>query len=159
MSYKSFYRYISKKKNIFIIRKDGEYFGSYKNVEDALYERDRLIQVDWDVDLWVGLAETNNAYYQITLPPFEHTSTYISEEKECWVVRDKGRNQTYRGRYSSLEEAKKVALIYNANVSHKNKGYCVRRHLNGKNRYFGRYKTREEAENRVKELEKNGWTK
>lgn len=159
MSYRNFYRFISKRGNSFVIRKDGEYYGSYQNIEDALYERDRLVQIDWDVDLWVGLAETNNPYYQITLPPFDREATYISEENECWVVREKGKNQKYRGRYHSLEEAKKVALIYNANVSHKNKGFCVRRNIDGKSTYFGRYRTREEAEKRVKELEKNGWKK
>ena len=131
MSYRNFYRFISKRGNSFVIRKDGEYYGSYQNIEDALYERDRLVQIDWDVDLWVGLAETNNPYYQITLPPFDREATYISEENECWVVREKGKNQ----------------------------GFCVRRNIDGKSTYFGRYRTREEAEKRVKELEKNGWKK
>lgn len=159
MSYRNFYRYIEKRGNRYFIRKDNEYYGSYSRLEDALYERDRLIQVGWDVDLWVNLAETINGYIHIDLPPFNHDPSYISVEKECWVVRDKGKNPRHRGRYPTLEEAKKVALIYDGNISHKREGYSVRRFMNGKSEYYGRYKTRDEAESRVEELKMNGWKK
>lgn len=159
MSYKSFYRYIAKSDGKYHIVKDNERWGTYNRLEDALYERDRLMSVDWDWDKSMELAETNNNYYLIELPPFDHQSTHITFDSECWVVRDSGKNQKYRGRYSSEKEAKRVALIYGAKVSHKNSAYRVQRRINGKTVYFGRYKTYKEAERRVKELERNGWKK
>ena len=159
MSYKGFYRYIFKIDNLYYIIKDGENYGGYKRVEDALYERDRLMAVDWDWDLSLELCETNNNYIHITLPPFNHQPSYITIDNECWVVRGKGREQRYYGRYPTEEEARKVAMIYNANITHKNKAYRVQRRINGKTRYFGRYQTIEKAQERVKELEKNMWRK
>ena len=157
MSYRNFYRYIKKRGNSFVIEKSNVSYGSYTDLAVALYERDRLMKVDWDMDLWVNLAETMNAYIHIDLPPFNHDPSYIAEEKECWVVRGKGKEQRHYGRYPTLEEAKRVALIYNGNISHKSKGYSIRKRINGKSTYFGRYKTLEEAERKVKELKENGW--
>ena len=159
MSYKAFYRYIVKSDGKYHIIKDNERYGTYNTVEDALYERDRLMAVDWDWDKSMELAETNNNYYAIRLPPFDHQSTNITFDAECWVVREKGKNQRYRGTYSTFEEAREVAWIYNANISHKNSAYRVQRRINGKTVYFGRYKTYDEAKQRVKELERNGWKK
>ena len=144
---------------LYRIQKDGEIYGAYKRLEDALYERDRLIAVDWDWDLSLELPETPNNYIHIDLPPFNHQPTHITVDKECWVVRSRGKSQRYYGRYSSEEEAMKVARIYDAKVSHKNKAYRVQRRIDGRTQYFGRYKTLEEAEERVKQLEKNEWRK
>ena len=157
MSYESFYRYIVFKDGLYYIIKNNENYGSYTTLEDALYERDRLIQVDWNWDLSVELAETNNAYYGIELPPFNHNPRYITYNKESWVVRGKGKEQKYRGVYYSLEEAERVALIYDANVCHRKPSYEVSKRIDGRTRYFGRFKTLEEAEKRVKELEKKEW--
>lgn len=159
MSYKNFYKYIVERNGSYTIEKDGESYGIFNNLADALYERDRLIAVDWDLDLSMELPETINGYVHIDLPPFNHQPTNITVDNECWVVREKGKNQRYRGRYPSEEEARRVALIYDANVSHKNKKYRVQKRIGGRTRYFGRYATYEEAENRVKELEMNGWRK
>ena len=156
--YENFYKFISKTKQGFRVDKDGECYGTFKDLPTALFERDRLKAVDWDWEAYVHLPDSYNNYIHIKLPPFEKNPTYISCERECWVVRDKS-SQKHRGRYETLEEAKKVALIYNANVSHKNKGYSVRRWMNGKSHFFGRYKTYEEAEKRVEELERNNWRK
>lgn len=39
---------------------DGGYkihcFGTYKSLEDAMVERDRLVEVDWDLDAWCDLG-------------------------------------------------------------------------------------------------------
>lgn len=159
MSYKNFYKHIVERNGSYVIerRKDGEYYGIFDSLADALYERDRLIAVGWDLDLAMDLPETENIYKYIDLPPFNHQPTNITVDNECWVVREKGKSQRYRGRYPTIDEAMRVARIYNANVSHKNKGYRVQKRINGRTRYFGRYATYEEAEKRVKELEQNGW--
>lgn len=156
-SFKHFYRFIHKFEGKYDIIKDNEKYGRYNSLEDALYERDRLIAVDWDWDKSLELPEYPNNYIHIDLPPFVHQPNYISVDAEHWVVRDKGKSQKYRGRFDNLEDAKKMALIYNANISHRTKGYRVQRRINGRTRYFGRYQTLEEAEERVRELEKQGW--
>lgn len=117
------------------------------------------MQVDWDLDLSMELPETINGYIHITLPPFDHKPSYISCISEHWRVYGKGKIRKYLGKYPTLEEAKKVAMIYNANISHIRKRYEVRRTINHKKVYFGQYKTYEEAQRRVEELEKNGWKK
>lgn len=157
MSYKSFYRYIFKVGNSFIIRKNNEKFGTYNRVEDALYERDRLMAVDWDWDLYMELPETNNNYIHIDLPPFDHDPSYITERSECWVVRGKRPKQKYHGSYNTQEEAKEVALIYNAYVTYVPRKYLIRKKVNGKMKSFGYYDTLDEAEEKVKELMENNW--
>lgn len=157
MAYSSFYRFIKKENNKYRIMYKGEDYGSYDDVADALYDRDRLMSVDWNWDKFCEMVDTINDYRHIDLPPFDHQSSYISMDNECWVVRNGGREQKYRGTYYSEEEANEVAKIYNAKVSHKNKAYRVQRRINGKTKYFGRYKTYEDAQMRVEELEECGW--
>lgn len=159
MSYKGFYRYIVFEKGSYHIVKDNERYGSYRRLEDALYERDRLIAVDWDWDLSMELPETPNNYIHIDLPPFDHMPTNITVDKEHWVVRGKGKEQRYYGRYYDYDEAKRVAMIYNANISHKKEAFRVQKRIKGKTHYFGRYPTMEKAQARVKELEANNWRK
>ena len=53
MSYKGFYKYIIKVGDHYQIMKGNEKFGTYNRLADALYERDRLIAVDWDWDKYV----------------------------------------------------------------------------------------------------------
>lgn len=88
---------------------------------DALYDRDRLEQVDWDIDLWLEMVETPNFYKSIELPTFDKKAeSYISYIPARWRVSRK---------------------------------------IDGKRVYFGTYKSREEAEARVFELQENGWQK
>lgn len=158
MTYSSFYRFIKKENDKYRIMYNGEDYGTYENLAEALYDRDRLINVGWDWDKFCEMEETINGYIHIQLPPFAHESSYITIDSECWVVRNKGKDQKYRGTYYSEEEAKKVAMIYDANIAHKKKRYRVQRRINGKTKYFGRYKTYEEAQRRVEELEECDWS-
>ena len=157
--YENFYKYIYKSTQGYRVVKDNEDYGTFKDLATALFERDRFKSVDWDWDLYVQLPDLNNPYLHIELPPYKNEPKYISHEKEHWIVRDKGGNRTYRGRYMTLEEAKTVARIYDGNITHKNEGFCVRRHINGKSTFFGRYRTWEDAEKRVEELKQNNWCK
>lgn len=159
MSYDSFYRYIRKENDKYWLIKNSERFIDCKTLEEALYERDRFENVGWDWDKYVQLPHTPNNYIHIDLPPFHHKPRYVSVENECWVVNGPRPRRKYYGTYQTLEEAKKVAKIYNAHISHKKKAYKVYRTINGKKQYFGRYPTRELAEKRVEELDKNGWKK
>ena len=145
--------------NSYQIIRNNEKYGTYSTLADALYERDRLIAVDWDWDLAMELAETINAYIHIDLPPFGHEPTNIVEESAHYIVRGKGAKQKYYGTYKTKEEAEKVAMIYNAKINYRPTMFSVKKKKNGKETFYGRYKTREEAERRVEELKKNGWIK
>lgn len=45
-------------------------FGDYKTRADAVHERDILVELNWDVDLWVELETTNPGFTDEDLPPF-----------------------------------------------------------------------------------------
>lgn len=48
-----------------------EKIGPYNNIEDALYERDFLVEHDWNYDLLVEtIDDTNNPYYDMDLPTY-----------------------------------------------------------------------------------------
>lgn len=116
------------------------------------------MQVDWDVESWCQLQDTINGYIHIDLPPFSHKGhKYITRLKEHWVVRSQGRNYRYYGSYNTLEEAKRVSLMYGGRIYHRKEKFRVRKQINNKRRSYGYYDTYEEAERRVKELENNGW--
>ena len=108
MTYSSFYRFIKKENGKYRIMRNGEDYGSYENLAEALYDRDRLINVGWDWDRFCEMEETINGYIHIQLPPFNHEPSYITEDNECWVVRNRGKEQKYRGTFYTEEEAKEV---------------------------------------------------
>ena len=54
----------------------------YSHVEDALYERDFLINHDWDYDLLVeAIDDTKNPYYDMEIPPFPQRSIRNLKER------------------------------------------------------------------------------
>ena len=157
MAYSSFYRYIYFEKDKYWIIKDNERWMDCKTLPEALYERDRLENAEWNWDKYVQLPHTMNGYIHISLPPFDRNVSYINVDRECWVARGHGKRQKYYGTYYTEEEALNVARIYNANISHKNKAYRIQKRIGGRTRYFGRFKTYEEAEERVNELIDIDW--
>ena len=51
--------------------KNLEQYHGYTNVEDALYERDFLVEHDWDYDALVEcIDDTKNPYYDMEIPPY-----------------------------------------------------------------------------------------
>lgn len=158
MTYDGFYRYIFEVNGKYRIIKNAETFLICDTIEEALYERDRLENVNWDWEEYVHMVDTINGYIHIDLPPYSKKYSYITEESEHWMVRGKGKNPKYHGTYSSYDEAEKVARIYNANITYKPVTFAVKKEINGKKKFFGRYKTFEEAENRVLELKLNDWS-
>ena len=105
----AFYRNITRRHNGWQLRKDGEHYGWYENVEDALFDRDRLEQVDWDMGIFVELPEIPNPYYHINLPPYEEVkSSFIQYLPEKWRVQKRiNGKMCYFGTYDSFEEAEK----------------------------------------------------
>lgn len=104
---KAFYRYIYKQGDGYCIKKNNEYYGGYDKLEDALFDRDRLIQTNWNVSLWLELPEIPNPYYHMDLPVFEHDTTYITRLPERYKVQKwvDGKPVIF-GVYDSYDEAK-----------------------------------------------------
>lgn len=142
---------------MYVIRKGNDSYGQFKTIEDALFERDRLVGVNWDIDAWCELPDTPNNYIHIDLPPFEHKARYIVFDKEHWIVMGKGRKYRYYGTYYSKEEALTVCRIYDGRIIHYDDRYRIQKRVNGKNMTFGYFDTYEEAEERLKVLKENGW--
>ena len=76
-------------------------------MEEALFDRDRLEQTNWNVSLWLELPDMPNPYYHIELPPFNHDKTYITRLPERFKVQKRinGKAKVF-GTYESYEEAK-----------------------------------------------------
>lgn len=54
----------------------------YSHVEDALYERDFLVEHDWDYDLLVECIDDNdNPYYSMDLPPYPERKILNLQER------------------------------------------------------------------------------
>ena len=116
----TFYRYIYKRNNGYQIEYQHEHYGWYDDLATALYDRDRLEQVDWDMSVFVELPELPvNPYEHMRLPPFEKNGEHI------------------------------VCI-----PAH----YRIQRRVNGKMKYYGTFKTLDEAREHRDYLNSiNGW--
>lgn len=99
------------------IIKNNEHYGVFNNLEDALFERDALESVAWDIDKLCELPHKENKYYSVELPSFEHIPQYIQIEKRKnkikWIiVKTLGAKRRRFGAYDSLEEAEKMRDLY-----------------------------------------------
>ena len=80
---------------------------SYKNLEDALFERDFLVEHNWDYDLLVyNIDDTLNPYYDMELPPYpERKVRNISERKTYTQELNTLHDVILDGAYSKNEAA------------------------------------------------------
>lgn len=150
----NFYKYISKNGNSYYITKNNENFGSYTRLSDALYERDRLIQADWNWDALMELPETENFYEKMNLPKFIHEYSYICRIAHTYKVY---KNGEYYCSFNGKRNAHDYAKMIGGEVVEENHMYRVQKSVDGKIKHFGSYKTMEEAVNRRDELVKKGW--
>ena len=109
----SFYRYIYKKNNGYVIEKNHVHYGWYEDLRDALHDRDLLEECDWDLGEWVYL-ERENKYKYMNLPPFDTTIknirqyVYKHDLSGRWYIRKRinGKDITF-GYFDKLEDAMK----------------------------------------------------
>ena len=148
------YKYIRRNKSGYVIVKDNEDFGSYSKLSDALYERDRLVKADWDWDALMELPETDNPYEKVALPKFIHEYSYIYRTAQTYKVY---KDDEYWGTTNGKQRAHRLAESIGGYVVEKNIVYIVKKKIDGKTKYFGSYKTLEEAKKRKDELEEKGW--
>ena len=99
------------------IIKGNQYYGAFDKLEDALFERDALESVAWDIDKLCELPPKENKYYNVELPSFEHIPRYIQIEKRKnkvkWIiVKTLGTKRRRFGAYDTLEEAEKARDLY-----------------------------------------------
>ena len=60
-----------------------EHYTGYSNVEDALFERDFLVNHDWDYDYLVeAIDDTVNPYYSMDLPPYPQRIILNNSERD-----------------------------------------------------------------------------
>lgn len=99
------------------IIKGNQYYGAFDKLEDALFERDALESVAWNIDKLCELPHKENKYYNVELPSFEHIPRYIQIEKRKnkvkWIiVKRLGTKRKRFGAYDTLEEAEKARDLY-----------------------------------------------
>ena len=114
----NFYKYIYKQHKGYSIRKNGIHYGYYEDIRDALFDRDRLIDCDWDIEEWVWLPERENPYKNIRLPPKEldRARQYVYKNTRGFSIKKKINGELkYFGTYPTLDEAlsKRDELIKN----------------------------------------------
>lgn len=109
MKNKAFYRNIQRRGLGYQLRKNGEHYGWYDNLADALFDRDRLEQCDWDMSVFVELPEIPNPYEHMDLPPYNDAkATFITHLPERWRIQKRiNGKMCYFGTYDSFEEAEK----------------------------------------------------
>jgi hypothetical protein len=108
MKDKLFYRYIYKQGNGYRIIKDNEHWGWYDDLRLALFDRDMLEQVEWDMVEFLEIPDTiPNPYLHMELPPFEERkATYIQHLPEKWRVQKRIKGKlSYFGTFDTEEEA------------------------------------------------------
>ena len=157
---KKFYKYIQKRGDSYSIIKRGkdgvEWYGTYSKLTDALYERDRLIEADWDWDTLMEMEETENKYESMELPKFIHEMMYIAHTPEVYKVYI---GHKYKGSFRNKSDANEYAEMIGGRVTTVKGKYRVQKSINGKTVYFNQYPTLEEAQKRRDELIENGWIK
>ena len=104
-----FYRNITRRGLGWQLRHNDEHMGWYDRIEDALFDRDRLEQCDWDMSVFVELPEIPNPYDHMKLPRYEERKiTFIQHLPERWRVQKRiDGKMCYFGTYESFEEAEK----------------------------------------------------
>lgn len=125
---KHLYRFIRKRDNRYVIRKNNKHYGTFHKVENAMLERDLLEDVDWNTEALINLPSVvYNRYLEWDLPPFPVSPRNDRYGLPKYVTRGGG------GRFR------------------------VQKLLGGKVYSFGSYRTVEDAVRARDELIKCGW--
>lgn len=97
----------------------GEIYGEYTNITEALYDRDMLVESGWDITEALARNEIPNKYEKMDLPEWGYDK-YISIKKQdkrrYYVIRKTiNGEQKFFGQYKTFKEAydEKERLIAN----------------------------------------------
>lgn len=149
-----FYKYIRKEGNSYTVIKDGESFGSYSKLTDALYERDRLVKCNWEWEDSLELEETPNFYEKMNLPKFERGYSYVYKIANTYRILKDGEIICS---FNTKKDAYGYAKSIGGEVVEDGIKYRVQKRIDGIQVNFGEFKTIEEAYERRDELMENGW--
>ena len=122
------FKYIRKRGKKYII-KNKNTWGTYDKIEDALHDRDLLVEANWDLGEMLSRDEKPNKYYEMDIPNFE-----LKQIK-------KKNNLKY------ITKQRRGDVIY----------YTVQRTVNDSIQRYGYFDTLDEAIVRRDELVKNDW--
>ena len=103
-----FYRYIYPHNNGYQIKKNEVHYGWYDNIYDALFDRDRLEECNWDFEEFVWLPPKENYYKGVVLPPrgLRRPRQNIYPYGKRWRIAKRINGDLHEfGVYDSLEEA------------------------------------------------------
>lgn len=108
------FRNIQRKGELFLIRKNDEYYGTYHNLKDALNDRDIYEKANWDISEALFLENPENKYSDVDNSTYDE---YIKEKEEkkyiykvgdVYTIKKKSKGTVYfYGNYDTFEEAKK----------------------------------------------------
>lgn len=150
----NFYMYIVKCGESYRVLKDNVCYGMYHKLTDALYERDRLMKVNWDWDLAVELPETKNEYEHMYLPKFGRDYQYITHKKGYWKVY---RKYQYLKKFDDYQDAVKFADEVNGRIVKVNPKWVVQKWIDGQTRHFASCDSYDEAVKLRDHLIENNW--
>ena len=118
MGIMDFYKHIRRLKNgSYVIHKNGEPYGTYTDIKDALHDRDILVDCDWDVTEMNARDEIPNKYCDAELPPSRKYITLKRQgNREYFMIRKTiNGEQRFFGQYKTFKEAaeKRDELVKN----------------------------------------------
>lgn len=152
----NFYKYIVKSGNYYKIVKDNTYWGSYRRLTDALYERDRFIECDWIWDDVLQLAETENKYEHMDLPEFKRDFTYVHMIPTHYKVY---KGTKYLDYFVNKKDAYDYAEEVDGRVVSAKVKFRVQKYLNGRTEHFGQFDNVDDAIKRRDEMLEKGWVR
>lgn len=121
------FKYIRKRDGKFVIENE-IVWGRYDNIEDALYDRDVMVDSEWDLSEALARDEKENKYRKMDIPSFDDYLAWKNRMK--YITKQKSGSKEY---------------------------YVVQKKMNGVIKRFGYFKTLDEAIDRRNKLMDKGW--
>lgn len=122
------FKYIYKRGDKYVIR-NKNIWGTYDKIEDALHDRDLLVEANWDIGEMLSRDEKPNKYYDMDIPNYE-------------LYKIKKKNNL-----------KYITKQWRGDVLY----YTVQRTVNKSIQRYGYFDTLEDAIRRRDELVENDW--
>ena len=132
------------------------YFGSFKELEDAVAVRNLLVDVDWDLSSIYEnrIYEINDYFYKFHI--FEGTVKIIGKfrnNEDAQSNENNLSNLTYEDIYDPENQYSKV----NRHISKRGGKFWIKKNIDGQPRIFGPFDTRSDAIDARDKYEEMGW--
>ena len=91
--------------------KDGQMYGRYDDVTDALHDRDLLIEFEWDIAEVLAQDEKPNKYKEMKIPAWDRyiTKQKVGDKYTYYTVQKTVNGKKMRfGYYKTYDEAVRV---------------------------------------------------